>query len=141
MTADWTPVFVLPNLPLEAAIGCDSIATAHERSLILYRPKCSGRLFPPGQSYVIEIHGRRAVEQQHPGKRKFAARDFGPHAPGMTRGDRRIDSTDRPPPRQATEMSTYSEAREILSERADFLVELRGFEPLTSAVRLQRSQI
>ena len=25
--------------------------------------------------------------------------------------------------------------------RADFLVELRGFEPLTSAVRLQRSPI
>ena len=54
----------------------------------------------------------------------------------MTRGDRRIDSADRPPFGQATEMSSYSEAREILPERADFLVELRGFEPLTSAVRL-----
>lgn len=23
MTVGWTPVFVLPNLPLQAAIGCD----------------------------------------------------------------------------------------------------------------------
>jgi hypothetical protein len=28
MTADWTPVFVLPNIPLEAAIGCDILALA-----------------------------------------------------------------------------------------------------------------
>jgi hypothetical protein len=30
-------------------------------------------------------------------------------------------------------MSTYSEPREILPERADFLVELRGFEPMAIA--------
>ena len=33
MTTDWTPVFVLPNIPLEAAIGCDiaALASAHDR--------------------------------------------------------------------------------------------------------------
>ncbi|MER9592970.1 hypothetical protein NKI94_30115 [Mesorhizobium australicum] len=32
MTSDWTPVFVLPNIPLEAAIGCDvaALAPAHD---------------------------------------------------------------------------------------------------------------
>jgi hypothetical protein len=32
-------------------------------------------------------------------------------------------------------MSCYSATEEITPERADFLVERRGFEPLTSAVR------
>ena len=33
MSADWTPVFVLPNIPLEAAIGCEiaALAPAHDR--------------------------------------------------------------------------------------------------------------
>lgn len=33
MTAEWTPVFVLPNIPLEGAIGCDiaALAPAHDR--------------------------------------------------------------------------------------------------------------
>lgn len=33
MTANWTPVFVLPNIPLETAIGCDiaALAPAHDR--------------------------------------------------------------------------------------------------------------
>ena len=33
MTAEWTPVFVLPNIPLEAAVGCDiaALAPAHDR--------------------------------------------------------------------------------------------------------------
>ncbi|MFO1073810.1 MAG: hypothetical protein U1E17_14275 [Geminicoccaceae bacterium] len=33
MTADWRPVFVLPNIRLEAAIGCDiaALAPAHDR--------------------------------------------------------------------------------------------------------------
>lgn len=33
MTADWTPVFILPNIPLEAAISCDivALAPAHDR--------------------------------------------------------------------------------------------------------------
>ncbi|PZO02462.1 MAG: hypothetical protein DCF30_05380 [Hyphomicrobiales bacterium] len=32
MTAGWTPVFVLPNIPLQAAIGCDiaALAPAHD---------------------------------------------------------------------------------------------------------------
>ena len=32
MTTDWTPVFVLPNIPLEAAISCDiaALAPAHD---------------------------------------------------------------------------------------------------------------
>lgn len=32
MTADWTPVFVLPNIPLQTAIGCDvaALAPAHD---------------------------------------------------------------------------------------------------------------
>jgi hypothetical protein len=42
---------------------------------------------------------------------------------------------------QAAGMSCYSAAEEITRVRADFVVELRGFEPLTSAVRLQRSPI
>ena len=33
MTNDWTPIFVLPNIPLEAAIGCDiaALAPTHDR--------------------------------------------------------------------------------------------------------------
>jgi hypothetical protein len=33
MTSDWTPVFVLPNIPLETAIGCDiaALAPPHDR--------------------------------------------------------------------------------------------------------------
>ncbi|MER9473673.1 hypothetical protein [Mesorhizobium sp. M0520] len=33
MTSDWTPIFVLPNIPLETAIGCDiaALAPAHDR--------------------------------------------------------------------------------------------------------------
>jgi hypothetical protein len=42
---------------------------------------------------------------------------------------------------QAAGMSCYSVEEEITPVRADYLVELRGFEPLTSAVRLQRSPI
>jgi hypothetical protein len=38
-------------------------------------------------------------------------------------------------------MSGYFHPLEITPLRAGFLVELRGFEPLTSAVRLQRSPI
>ncbi len=38
-------------------------------------------------------------------------------------------------------MSGYFRPSEITSFYADYLVELRGFEPLTSAVRLQRSPI
>ena len=45
------------------------------------------------------------------------------------------------PLRQATEKSGYSKPLEITPVRGDWLVELRGFEPLTSAVRLQRSPI
>ena len=38
-------------------------------------------------------------------------------------------------PPQAAGMSCYSVAEEITSVCADFLVERRGFEPLTSAVQ------
>jgi hypothetical protein len=62
-------------------------------------------------------------------KRKFAARDFRPNAPEMSRGDGRKDSADRLTPPQAAGMSCYSVAEEIIPGRADFLVELRGFEP------------
>jgi hypothetical protein len=56
----------------------------------------------------------------------------------MSRGDGRNDPADRPPPPQAAEISCYSVAEEIMSICVDFLVELRGFEPLTSAVRHPR---
>jgi hypothetical protein len=52
----------------------------------------------------------------------------------MSRGDGRNDPADGLPPPQAAGMSCYSVAEEITSICADFLVELRGFEPLTSAV-------
>ena len=39
------------------------------------------------------------------------------------------------------EMSGYSDPPKSYQCVGDFLVELRGFEPLTSAVRLQRSPI
>jgi hypothetical protein len=38
-------------------------------------------------------------------------------------------------PPQATEMSCYPVAQEITWVCADFLVELRGFEPLTSSAQ------
>ncbi len=56
-------------------------------------------------------------------------------------GDREIALVDRLQPPQAAEMSCYLADGEITSICADFLVELRGIEPLTSAVRLQRSPI
>ena len=56
----------------------------------------------------------------------------------MGRGDGRKDSADRLMPPQAAGMSCYSVAEEIMPGRPDFLVELRGFEPLTSAMRSRR---
>ena len=44
-------------------------------------------------------------------------------------------------PAQAAEISDYFRPWQITSICAESLVELRGFEPLTSAVRLQRSPI
>ena len=58
-----------------------------------------------------------------------------PHAPTMSRGDGRNDPADRLPSPQAAGMSCYSVAEEITSICADFLVELRGFEPLISAAQ------
>jgi hypothetical protein len=53
----------------------------------------------------------------------------------MRRKDGGMDMADRRLPPQALEMSRYSVDQEITSIGADFLVELRGIEPLTSAVR------
>jgi hypothetical protein len=52
-----------------------------------------------------------------------------------------MDSGDRTPPRQATEQSGFFKPPVGMPVRGDWLVELRGIEPLTSAVRLQRSPI
>jgi hypothetical protein len=52
--------------------------------------------------------------QQQLRKRKLAARDFGPRAPPMSRGDGRKDSADRLLPPQGTGMSRYSVAEEVL---------------------------
>jgi hypothetical protein len=41
---------------------------------------------------------------------------------------------------QVAEMSCYSGDKEIASVCADFLVELRGFEPLTAAVNASRGR-
>ena len=51
----------------------------------------------------------------------------------MSHGDGRKESADRSLARQAAGMSCYSVAQEIVLGGADYLVELRGFEPLTSA--------
>jgi len=56
----------------------------------------------------------------------------------MSRRDGGMDMADRLLPTQAAEMSCYSADWEITSICADFLVELRGFEPLTSAMRSRR---
>jgi hypothetical protein len=53
----------------------------------------------------------------------------------MGRGDGRKDLADRLMPPHSAGMSCYSVAEEITSVRADFLVELRGFEPPTSDLR------
>jgi hypothetical protein len=57
----------------------------------------------------------------------------------MSRRDRGIDLADRLLRPQAAGMSCYSADLEITSICADFVVELRGLEPLTSAVRVPRA--
>jgi hypothetical protein len=66
---------------------------------------------------------------------------FVPTRPSTSRRHGGIDLADRPLPPQPAGMSRYSADEEITSICADLLVELRGIEPLTSAVRLQRSPI
>lgn len=41
MSAEWTPVFVLPNIPLEVAIGCDiaALAPAHDNRVASLKSK------------------------------------------------------------------------------------------------------
>ena len=41
MMAEWTPIFVLPNIPLEAAIGCDiaALAPAHDHRVAMLKRK------------------------------------------------------------------------------------------------------
>jgi hypothetical protein len=53
----------------------------------------------------------------------------------MSRRDRGIDLADRLLRPQAAGMSCYSADLEITSICADFLVELRGFEPMAIAVQ------
>ena len=67
--------------------------------------------------------------EQQPWKWNFAARDFRPYAPPMSRRDGGIDLADRRLPPQAAEMSRYSKDWEITSICGDCLVERRGFEP------------
>jgi hypothetical protein len=109
-------------------------------------------VFPPGADPAIRTgssvevrtpKGRSKSDavvptKQQPWKRKFAARDFRPLAPPMSRGDGRKDSADQLLPPQAAGMSCYSVRRKSRRFCADFLVELRGFEPLTSAVQRAR---
>ena len=71
---------------------------------------------------AVRNRARWTRGKQQPWKRKFAARDFRPHAPPMSRGDGRKDSADRLLPPQAAGMSCYSVAEEITSICADFLV-------------------
>src|SRR5208282_4055612 len=80
------------------------------------------------------------LRKQQLWKRKFAARDFRPHAPPMSRGDGRKHPADRLLPPQAAGMSCYSVAEEIMPGRADFLVERDGFEPEISLTVLPRTQ-
>jgi hypothetical protein len=51
----------------------------------------------------------------------------------MSRGDGRKDSADQLLPPQAAGISCYSVAEEITPVCADYLVELRGFEPMAIA--------
>ncbi len=39
MTSDWTPIFVLPNIPLQSAIGCDiaALAPAHDHRVAVLK--------------------------------------------------------------------------------------------------------
>jgi hypothetical protein len=53
----------------------------------------------------------------------------------MSRRDCRLALADRLLLPQVAGMSCYSVVKEITPVRGDFLVELRGFEPLTSAIR------
>jgi hypothetical protein len=83
----------------------------------------------------VRIRARQAMGEQQPWKRNFAARDF--PAPRVANEPQRrwIGHGDRLPPPEASEMSSYSANQEITLICADFLVERRGFEPLTSAVQ------
>lgn len=40
MNAHWTPMFVLPNIPREVAIGCDIVALGHSQ---VYRTRNEAR--------------------------------------------------------------------------------------------------
>jgi hypothetical protein len=64
---------------------------------------------------------------------EFCGQRLRPRAPPMSRRDGGKDLADRRLPPQASEMSCYSADQEITSICADFLVELRGFEPMAIA--------
>jgi site-specific DNA recombinase len=124
-----------PPLLLSSRDGLSHPSAPGAREQTIRRP------MPLGRPTEIQKFPRTACDlatllwREQLWKRKFAARDFRPNAPEMSRGDGRKDSTDRLTPPQAAGMSCYSVAEEIIPGRADFLVELRGFEPVALALR------
>jgi hypothetical protein len=98
--------------------------------------KCRGSK-PKGRSRS----GAVGTYKQQPWKRNFCRQRLSTARAPMSRKDGGMDLADRLMPSQVAEISSYSANQEITSICADFLVELRGIEPLTSAVRLQRSPI
>jgi hypothetical protein len=64
----------------------------------------------------------------HPGKRNFAARDFGQNQGLIEPGDPQIVIGDSTAPRQPAELSGFFKPAVVLPVRGDWLVELRGFE-------------
>jgi site-specific DNA recombinase len=112
----------------------------NERSTLARLSSGDELIHPSEPAQRVEVQTRRAVRnrargahgKQQPWKRNFAARDFRPCAPPVNRTDGGVDLADRLLPPQAAGMSCCSAGLEITSICADFLVELRGFEPLTS---------
>ena len=70
-----------------------------------YKRNCFVAGLPQGP---FEIAARCARGKQQPWKRKFAARDFRPHAPPMRRRDGGIDLADRLLAPQVAGISCYS---------------------------------
>src|SRR5271166_1231027 len=106
-----------------------SVGTIYVRLVVL-----SPALDQCSHSILVRCpHMRGTRRKQQLWKRKFAARDFRPHRPSMSRGDGRKDSADRLLPPQAAGMSCSSVAAEIMPGRADCLVGDAGIELMTIA--------
>ena len=109
-----------------------SIRTIYVRSVVL-SPAFDRR----SHSILVRCfhtNARRTRRKQQLWKRKFAARDFRPHARPMSLGDGRTNPTDRLLPPQAAGRSCYSVAEEIMPGHVDYLAERRGFRT-TNPVR------